>query len=231
MKKQELQDCLDLNIFLKKSGLVKLTWGNASVLLDSGDLMAIKPSGVCVDDLSTEQLSIIDVKTSDRVSGLKQSVDTDIHLEIYKKFPDTKYMIHNHSKFATSFAQAGMSIPILGTTHADYFPGDIPIIPSLEPSEYAEYESNLGKAVVRKLIDLNSRPSEVRAVLLENHGVLLFSNDLKIIKESAIVLEEIAEMAYYTIQLNNKRIMLKKDYELFSKHFERKNGKNKYYGQ
>lgn len=231
MRKETLKECLELNIFLKKSGLVKLTWGNASVISDNCDQIAIKPSGVNVSDLSLDNLSIVDLQTSHKISGFKPSVDTDIHLEIYKFFPETKYIIHNHSKFATSFAQAGTEIPILGTTHADYFPGNIPLIKSLNESQFNNYEKNIGRKVVKYFLKVNKTPNQVKAVLLENHGVLLFSSDLKSIKESAIVLEEVAEMALYTKLINPKRKMQQKDFTLFSKHFQRKNGKSKYYGQ
>jgi L-ribulose-5-phosphate 4-epimerase len=231
MKKELLKECLELNIFLKQSGLVKLTWGNASVISDDYDKIAIKPSGVQVSDLNIKDLSIVDLQTGKKTLGLKPSVDTNIHLEIYRAFPETKYIIHSHSKFATSFAQAGTEIPILGTTHADYFPGNIPLIKSLSEVEYDDYETNIGRKVVRYLLKNNRTPNQVRAVLLENHGVLLFSSDLKNIKESAIVLEEVAEMALYTMLINSKRKMLEKDFALFDKHFQRKNGKDKYYGQ
>ena len=116
-----IEDCLYLNKSLKENNLVKLTWGNASVLSEDGKYIAIKPSGVSFDDLTFSEISIIELYTGKQISGMKPSVDTDIHLEIYKAFPEIKSIIHSHSKFATSWAQALKPIPILGTTHADYF--------------------------------------------------------------------------------------------------------------
>ena len=231
MKNEKLEQCIELNKFLKSSGLVKLTWGNASAMSEDKLQMAIKPSGIDVFNLHPLDLSIIEISTGEQVSGLKKSVDTEIHLEIYRSFPETKFIVHNHSKFATSFAQAGQEIPILGTTHADYFPGNIPIVPCLSQDEYDNYESSLGVKTVKTIRSLKNTPNNIRAILLENHGVLLFSDSLKIIKESAIVLEEIAEMAFYTSLINPNRKMTQNDHNLFKKHFDRKNGKNKYYGQ
>ena len=117
---KEIEDCLKLNKSLKENSLVKLTWGNASVLSEDGKHVVIKPSGVDFDEIKFSDLCIIELYTGKLVSGMKPSVDTAIHLEIYKAFPEIKSIIHSHSKFATSWAQALRSIPILGTTHADY---------------------------------------------------------------------------------------------------------------
>lgn len=162
---------------------------------------------------------------------MKPSVDTAIHLEIYKAFPEIKSIIHSHSKFATSWAQAFEPIPILGTTHADYFLGDIPVARQLEEFELDEYEKNLGQSVVDFFQSNKINPLNIPAILLPGHGVMVFSDSPKRTLECAIVLEEIAEMAYYTKSINPNLKQSKFSKDLYTKHFERKNGINKYYGQ
>ena len=139
-----IEDCLLLNKSIKDNNLVKLTWGNASVLSEDGKYIAIKPSGVNFSELSYSEICIVELYTGKQITGKKPSVDTPIHLEIYKAFPEIKSVIHTHSKFASSFAQALTSIPILGTTHADYFLDDIPVARKLEEWELEDYEKNLG---------------------------------------------------------------------------------------
>lgn len=226
-----IEDCLELNKSLQKNGLVKLTWGNASVIDDEGKKMAIKPSGVNFDELTFSQISIVELYTNKHVSGLKPSVDTPIHLEIYKSFPEIKSVIHTHSKYATSWAQANKSIPILGTTHADYFLDSIPVARSLSDSEISEYEKNLGKSVVDYFQEKKINPLNIPAILLPNHGVLIFSDSPDRTLECAIVVEEIAEMAAITKSLKPTFTESRINKKIYKKHFERKNGFNKYYGQ
>ena len=228
---KEIEDCLALNKGLKEHNLVKLTWGNASVLSEDGKSIVIKPSGVNFSKLSFSQLCIIDLYSGKLVSGMKPSVDTAIHLEIYKAFPEIKSIIHSHSKFATSWAQALRPIPILGTTHADYFISDIPVARQLEKDELDEYEKNLGQCVVDFYQTKKINPLNIPAILLPGHGVMVFSDSPKRTLECAIVLEEIAEMAYYTTSINSNIQPCRLSRELYTKHFERKNGINKYYGQ
>ena len=228
---KEIEDCLKLNKSLKENNLVKLTWGNASVLSEDGKHVVIKPSGVDFDKIKFSDLCIIELYTGKLVSGMKPSVDTAIHLEIYKAFPEIKSIIHSHSKFATSWAQALKSIPIFGTTHADYFLSDIPIARQLEKNELDEYEKNLGQSVVDYFQKHKVNPLNIPAILLPGHGVMVFSNSPKRTLECAIVLEEIAEMAYYTVKINPNIEQTELSEILYEKHFERKNGINKYYGQ
>ena len=162
---------------------------------------------------------------------MKPSVDTAIHLEIYKAFPEIKSIIHSHSKFATSWAQALTPIPILGTTHADYFLSDIPLARQLKPNELMEYEKNLGQTVVDYYQKYKINPLNIPAILLPSHGVMVFSDSPQRTLECAIVLEEIAEMAFYTKKINPSIEPTNLSEELYTKHFERKNGINKYYGQ
>ena len=228
---KEIEDCLALNKSLKENNLVKLTWGNASVLSEDGKSIVIKPSGVNFSELTYSQLCIVDLYSGKLISGMKPSVDTAIHLEIYKAFPEIKSIIHSHSKFATSWAQALRPIPILGTTHADYFISDIPVSRQLEKDELNEYEKNLGQCVVDFYQTKKINPLNIPAILLPGHGVMVFSDSPKRTLECAIVLEEIAEMAYYTTSINPNIQPCRLSRELYTKHFERKNGINKYYGQ
>ena len=228
---KSIEDCLSLNKGLKDNKLVKLTWGNASVLCDDGKHIVIKPSGVDFDKLTFSQICTVELYTGKFISGMKPSVDTAIHLEIYKAFPEIKSIIHSHSKFATSWAQALKPIPILGTTHADYFISDIPVARQLQKFELEEYEKNLGQSVVDHYQKHKINPLNIPAILLPGHGVMVFSDSPKRTLECAIVLEEIAEMSYYTKAINPEIQPCRLSKELYTKHFERKNGINKYYGQ
>jgi len=228
---KDIEECLYLNKSLKENDLVKLTWGNASVLTEDGKHIVIKPSGIEFDKLTFSQLCIIELYTGRLISGMKPSVDTAIHLEIYKAFPEIKSIIHNHSKYATSWAQAHRPIPILGTTHADYFLSDIPVARKLKKYELGEYEKNLGQSVVDFYQKHKINPLNIPAILLPSHGVMVFSDSSKRTLECAIVLEEIAEMAYHTEVINPTIESDHLSKELYTKHFERKNGINKYYGQ
>ena len=226
-----IEDSLSLNKSIKENNLVKLTWGNASVLSEDGKYIAIKPSGVDFDKLTYTSICIIETYTGKQIQGGKPSVDTPIHLEIYKAFPEIKSVIHSHSKFATSWAQALKPIPILGTTHADYFLSDIPLARQLEEYELEEYEKNLGQSVVDFFQTNKINPLNIHSILLPGHGVMTFSDSPKRTLECAIVLEEIAEMAYYTMGINSQVELNELSDVLYTKHFERKNGINKYYGQ
>ena len=230
---KEIEDCLLLNKSIKDNNLVKLTWGNASVLSEDGKHIAIKPSGVNFSKLSYSEICIIELYTGKQISGKKPSVDTAIHLEIYKAFPEIKSIIHSHSKFATSWAQAMKPIPILGTTHADYFLSDIPLAKELKIKDLEEYEKSLGQSVVDYFQEHKINPLNIPAILLPKHGVMVFSDSPDRTLECAIVLEEIAEMAYYTTNINRSITDEFDEFteELYTKHFERKNGINKYYGQ
>lgn len=226
-----IEDCLYLNKSIKENNLVKLTWGNASVISEDGKYIAIKPSGVDFEKLSYSDISIIEVYTGKQLSGKKPSVDTAIHLELYKAFPEIKSSIHSHSKFATSWAQSLQPIPILGTTHADYFLSDIPVARQLDEDEFDNYEKNLGQSIVDYYQSEKINPLNIPAILLPGHGVMVFSDSPKRTLECAIVLEEISEMAYYTKMLNKDIQQSELSKKLYTKHFERKNGINKYYGQ
>ena len=227
-----IEECIELNRKIKEHGLVKLTWGNVSLCDHKRHLVFIKPSGINLKELTKENLSVVDLKTGNLISGIKQSVDTDIHLEIYRNFDKVKSIIHTHSKFATSWAQAETPIPCFGTTHADYFKGTVPVVSNLKTSEVEEdYEANIGKVVVQYFKDNSECPLRKGAVLLPKHGVLTFGRNGKQALENSIVLEEVAEMAYLTRAINPAIFNTKEQEALFNKHYERKHGANKYYGQ
>lgn len=223
------KQCVYLNKEIKKNNLLKLTWGNASVCNREKNHFFIKPSGIKLSRLTKNNISKLDLQNSKLLNGLKPSVDTPIHEELYKNFSWINSIIHTHSKFATAWAQSKMPIPILGTTHADYFEGDIPIVESVESNELDDYERNIGKKVCSTI---RKNKNNLNAVLLEGHGVLVFSENYKKTLECAIVVEEVAEIAYYTHQLKSNNFSLtKKDLDTFKKHYDRKNSSDKYYGQ
>lgn len=226
------EECLKYNKLIKSHGLVKLTWGNVSICDHRNHIVYIKPSGVNLSTLKKEDISLVDLKTGSLISGLKQSVDTNIHLEVYRNFKRVKSIVHTHSKYATSWAQAEVPIPCLGTTHADYFDGEVPVVRNLKQSEILnDYELNIGKIVVEHFKGNNLCPLRKGAVLLPKHGVLTFGKDARQSLENSIVLEEIAEMAHLTNCINSDRMVTKDQEFLFKKHYDRKHGVDKYYGQ
>ena len=222
--------CTQLNKEISSKGLAKFTWGNASILHD--DCIIIKPSGVPFESLKPSLLSVIDLKTGKHLSGLKPSVDADIHLSIYRNDSDARSVMHTHSKFATIFAQAKKPIPMLGTTHADYFPCSIPITKQISLKNLDEsMELKMGQEVIRT--SKKHYPSEclTKAVLMCSHGVLVWNNNPEKIVEAAIVLEEIAEMAYGALSINSNLAVNSNDRLIFDYHYNRKHGVTRYYGQ
>lgn len=233
--------CVQANCSLKKENLVKLAFGNASVRQYNGELCYIKPSGVPVDQLYPDQIAVVVVATGEQIAGSKASVDTPIHLEVYRNFPQVKAITHTHSTNATSWAQAMKPIPCLGTTHADYFNGPVPVARQLTTLEIDNnYEANLGKAVVEWYNENGTTPLDVPAILLPAHGCLTFGRTYEAAVEAAVVLEEIATTAFMTLQLMlmshiDKSVLadpLQGNVEdLYKKHYSRKHGPSKYYGQ
>ncbi len=219
---------LKANLDLVKHGLVLFTWGNVSEIDRETNLVAIKPSGVEYDDMKAEDIVIVDLDGNVVEGKLNPSSDTPTHLEIYKRFKDVGGIVHTHSTFATGWAQAGLPIVAKGTTHADYFYGDIPCTRSLTKEEVEEaYEKNTGKVIIETFSDkdINAIP----AVLVKNHGVFTFGKDGNKAVYHAVVTEEVAKMAFITKKVNifSKRV----DGYILDKHYNRKHGKNAYYGQ
>lgn len=218
----------EANMELPKRGLITYTWGNVSGIDRKSGLFVIKPSGVEYDLLKPEDMVVIDLNGNKVEGDYNPSSDTPTHLELYKAFPKIGGVVHTHSPWATSWAQAGRSIPCYGTTHADYFYGPVPCARSLTAEEISEaYEKNTGLVIVETFKDLN--PDYVQAVLCTNHGTFTWGKDADEAVHNAVVLEEVAKMACRTE-------MIRPDVKpapdvIKEKHFMRKHGANAYYGQ
>nr|WP_291958406.1 L-ribulose-5-phosphate 4-epimerase [Mahella sp.] len=224
------QMVLDANKELPKRGLVTYTWGNVSGIDRDSGLVVIKPSGVPYDELQMEHLVVVDLEGNKVEGQLNPSSDTPTHLILYKAFPNIGGVVHTHSRWATVWAQAGMDIPALGTTHADYFYGDIPCTRKMKPDEIEEaYEENTGKVIVETFNNMNA--DDVPAVLVHSHGPFAWGKDAAEAVHNSVVLEEVAMMAYHTLTLSNIAGVTPIDQALLDKHFLRKHGKNAYYGQ
>ena len=220
----------EANMDLPKYGLVTFTWGNVSAIDREKGLFVIKPSGVEYDKLTPEDMVVMDLD-GNRVEGkLNPSSDTATHLELYNSFPEIGGIVHTHSSYATSWAQAGRSIPCYGTTHADYIYGEVPCARCLTKEEIDEgYEKNTGRLIVEEFKRLNKKPLEVPAVLCKNHGPFAWGKDAKEAVHNAVVLEEVAKMAY-RCEIINKDVKPAPQ-ELQDKHYYRKHGADAYYGQ
>jgi len=219
---------LSANKWIVEKNLIELTWGNVSLYNREQGLVCIKPSGIDLNQASTEDISCIRMDGT-RVSGLKPSVDTPTHIRIYENFESVSSVVHTHSKYATIFAQAGMSIPCLGTTHADYFYGTVPCIPHpCESQIQQDYESNTGKVICDYFHENNIDPTQVQACLVDGHAPFVWGKDVKSALENAYVLEIVAEFAFKTLQLNPSASLSD---SILDKHFLRKHGNSKYYGQ
>ncbi len=220
----------EANMLLPKYGLVTFTWGNVSAIDRESGLFVIKPSGVEYESMKPEDMVVMDLN-GNRVEGkLRPSSDTPTHLELYKAFPEIGGIVHTHSSYATSWAQAGRSIPCYGTTHADYIYGEVPCVRCLTKEEIDEaYETNTGKLIVSEFKRRKKEIMAVPAVLCKNHGPFTWGKDAKDAVHNAVVLEEVAKMAYRTESINSK--VEPAPQELQDKHYYRKHGAGAYYGQ
>lgn len=220
----------EANMLLPKYGLVTFTWGNVSAIDRESGLFVIKPSGVEYESMKPEDMVVMDLN-GNRVEGnLRPSSDTPTHLELYKAFPEIGGIVHTHSSYATSWAQAGRSIPCYGTTHADYIYGEVPCVRCLTKEEIDEaYETNTGKLIVSEFKRMNKEIMAVPAVLCKNHGPFTWGMDAKEAVHNAVVLEEVAKMAYRTESINSR--VEPAPQELQDKHYYRKHGAGAYYGQ
>ena len=222
------QAVLKANLELPKRGLVTFTWGNVSGIDRKKNLIVIKPSGVAYDELKLEDLVVVDLDGNQIEGKLKPSSDTPTHLVIYRNFKEVGGVVHTHSTWATSWSQSGKGIPALGTTHADYFYGEIPCTRKMTPEEInGAYEEETGNVIVETFAGTN--PSYVPGVLVNNHGPFTWGKDAEEAVHNAVVLDEVAKMAYNTCQLNPEIVAI--DQALLDKHFLRKHGANAYYGQ
>lgn len=229
MLKKLKEQVLAANLLLPKHGLVTFTWGNVSGIDREKGLVVIKPSGVEYDEMTADDMVVVDLATGERVEGkLKPSSDTPTHLVLYRAFPGLGGIVHTHSRWATTMAQLGRGIPALGTTHADYFYGEIPCTRRMTPAEIAgEYERETGNVIVEAFQGKN--PEDIPAVLVHSHGPFAWGTDPKNAVHNAVVLEEIAFMAWHDLALQPDVAAMQQ--ELLDKHYLRKHGANAYYGQ
>lgn len=220
----------EANMLLPKYQLITFTWGNVSGIDRESGLFVIKPSGVEYDELKPEDMVVVDLEGNVVEGKYRPSSDTATHLELYKAFPEIGGVVHTHSSYATSWAQAGRSIPCYGTTHADYIYGEIPCVRCLTADEIEDaYEANTGKLIVSEFKAMNKEILAVPAVLCKNHGVFTWGKDAHDAVHNAVVAEEVAKMAFRT-EIINKDVKPAPQ-ELQDKHYYRKHGANAYYGQ
>jgi L-ribulose-5-phosphate 4-epimerase len=224
------QKVYEANMLLPKHQLVTFTWGNVSEIDREQGIFAIKPSGVEYESLTPDDMVLVDL-TGKKVEGkYNPSSDTATHVELYKAFPEIGGIVHTHSSYATSWAQAGRAIPCYGTTQADYIYGEVPCVRCLSREEIEEaYEENTGRLIARYFQEAKKDVLAVPAVLCKNHGPFAWGTDALEAVHNAVVLEEIAKMAYRTELIN--REVQPAPQELQDKHYYRKHGENAYYGQ
>ena len=218
------------NLDLVKYGLVIFTWGNVSGIDREKGLVVIKPSGVDYETMKVSDMVVVDLKTGETIEGnYRPSSDTQTHLELYRKYPQIGGITHTHSINAVAFAQAGIDIPALGTTHADYFYGDIPCTRELREEEVEnDYETNTGKVIIETITKRKIDLLAVPGIIVKNHGPFSWGRNPKESVHNAVVMEQISEMDIKTIILNRNATMNK---YVLDKHYKRKHGPNAYYGQ
>lgn len=228
MLEQLKEAVLEANLELPRKGLVTYTWGNVSGIDREQNLIVIKPSGVPYEKLKLEHMVVLDLDGNKVEGQLNPSSDTPTHLELYKAFHEIGGVVHTHSRWATIWSQGGRGIPALGTTHADYFYGEIPCTRKMTAEEIkGEYEKLTGTVIIETFKDMNA--NYIPAVLVNNHGPFCWGKDAHESVHNAVVLEEVAMMAYHNFLLNPDIQPI--DPVLLDKHFLRKHGKNAYYGQ
>ena len=223
------QEVLEANLLLPKYNLVTFTWGNVSAIDRESGMIVIKPSGVPYEGMTADDMVVVELATGKVAEGKwKPSSDTPTHLELYRAFPAVGGVVHTHSRWATSFAQAGVGIQPMGTTQGDYFYGEIPCTRKMTPAEIAgEYERETGNVIVETFQGKN--PEDIPAVLVHSHGPFAWGTDPKNAVHNAVVLEEIAFMAWHDLALQPDVASMQQ--ELLDKHYLRKHGANAYYGQ
>jgi L-ribulose-5-phosphate 4-epimerase len=224
------QMVVEANQALVSSGLVALTWGNVSAIDRESGLVAIKPSGVAYEELTTQSIVVLNLDNEVVEGDLRASSDTKTHLEIYRNFKDVGAVVHTHSPSATAFSQAGVGLACLGTTHADHFYGEVPLARALTPEEVSsDYEHATGVSIVERFVELELNPMEVPAVLLKHHAPFTWGKNAAKAIENSIALEMCAKMALMTYQLNPDALPIPE--HILNQHYLRKHGKNAYYGQ
>jgi L-ribulose-5-phosphate 4-epimerase len=230
MLEQLKREVLEANLQLPKHSLVTFTWGNVSGIDREQGLVVIKPSGVPYEELKLDDLVVVDLEGRVVEGTLRPSSDTPTHLGLYRAFPNVGGIVHTHSPWATSWAQAGRPIPALGTTHADYYYGEIPCTRALTKEEInTAYEVETGNVIIETFETGGIEPLAMPGVLVTGHAPFCWGKDAKEAVHNAVVLEEVAKMALHTFQLNPQIEAI--DQFLLDKHYLRKHGVNAYYGQ
>ena len=224
------QEVFEANLLLPKYELITFTWGNVSAIDRESNLVIIKPSGVEYDTMKVEDMVVCDMDGKVVEGHYKPSSDLMTHLEFYKNFKDIKAVVHTHSRYATSWSQAGLDIPAFGTTHADYFYGNIPCTRLMSESEIkGEYELETGKVIVETFNERKIDPNQMPGVLVHSHGPFTWGTSAVNAVHNSVVLEELALMAMNTLVINKETSAMQST--LLDKHFLRKHGPGAYYGQ
>jgi L-ribulose-5-phosphate 4-epimerase len=225
------REAYEANLALPRHGLINLTFGNASALDRSTGIFAIKPSGVAYDDLKPSEMVLVDLDGKHVEGSLRPSSDTPTHRRLFLAFPDIRGVVHTHSSHATAFAQAGREIPIFGTTHADYFSGNVPVTRKMTPAEIGggAYEWETGNVIVELFTQRSLDPSDYPGVLVNRHAPFTWGDTVAKAVEVAVATECIARMALMALQLAPSLATIES--ELLDKHFKRKHGAGAYYGQ
>lgn len=222
------QQVFEANMALPRHGLVTFTWGNVSAIDRDRGCVVIKPSGVAYEEMSAEDMVVVNLEGEVIAGQYRPSSDTATHLALYKRYPALGGVVHTHSTHATAWAQAGLGIPALGTTHADYFFGDIPCTRALTSEEVqGEYELNTGKVIIETLGETN--PLHTPGIVVYQHGPFAWGKDAQDAVHNAVVMEEVARMAWIARGINPQLKPI--DGYLMNKHFQRKHGPDAYYGQ
>lgn len=224
------KEVYEANLLLPQYNLITFTWGNVSGIDRETGYVVIKPSGVEYEELTPENMVIVNLEGKVIEGDLNPSSDTATHLELYKEFPDIRGIVHTHSPWAVSFAQAGLGIPAAGTTQADYFYGTIPVTREMKENEIREeYEKQTGAVILETFREGKINPNQVPGVLVNDHGPFTWGDTPEEAVHNSVVLEQVAEMTYHSLQLNSKNIGMSQN--LLDKHYLRKHGENAYYGQ
>lgn len=223
------QEVLEANLLLPKYNLVTFTWGNVSAIDRESGMMVIKPSGVPYEEMTAEDMVVVELATGKTAEGKwKPSSDTPTHLELYRSFSAIGGVVHTHSRWATSFAQAGAGIQPMGTTQGDYFYGEIPCTRAMTPEEiHGEYEKETGKVIIETFNNID--PMTIPAMLVKSHGPFTWGKDAHEAVHNSVVLEEVAFMNYHALTIAPTAGRMQQ--ELLDKHYLRKHGANAYYGQ
>lgn len=222
------KEVLEANLELPRHGLVTFTWGNVSAIDSNRELVVIKPSGVSYDKMTADDMVVVDLQGNVIEGKLNPSSDTPTHLALYQAYEQLGGVVHTHSSYITSWAQAGCSVPALGTTHADYFYGEIPCTRSLTQAEISgEYEHETGKVIIETIGDKN--PMSIPGIIVYQHGPFAWGKNAMDAVHNAVVMEEVAKMAFRSITINPRVPDI--DKVLLDKHYLRKHGANAYYGQ